>query len=106
MRQEQFFYDPNMFIFSFESHGRCNTPQWFPVKEEKKRYKFVHFFKDYSDGWFVEFGTIGFNLGNEKSSTYSDCISTGHEGIGNTTLTGNTHPARFICTRIVAIHLE
>ena len=27
--QDEFLYDPNMFIFSFETHGRCNTPQKF-----------------------------------------------------------------------------
>ena len=27
--------DPNHFIFSFESHGRCQTPQRFMMKEER-----------------------------------------------------------------------
>ena len=33
---EQFkeFNDPNMFVFSFESHGRCATPQRFAVRKE------------------------------------------------------------------------
>ena len=30
------FFDPNMIIFSFESHGRCMTPQRFVAREERK----------------------------------------------------------------------
>ena len=26
-------YDPTVFVFSFESHGRCETPKRFVVKE-------------------------------------------------------------------------
>ena len=34
--------DPNTFFFSFESHGRCETPQRFVVKNDKKtRQRFI-----------------------------------------------------------------
>ena len=35
--QDEDFYDPDMFVFSFESHGRCETPQMFVVKEGLKK---------------------------------------------------------------------
>ena len=39
--QEMQFFDPNMFVFSFESHGRCETPQMFIVKEELRENVYV-----------------------------------------------------------------
>ena len=44
------FFDENMFIFSFQSHGRCMTSQRFLVK--KKGQAFVLFYNN-DDGWFV-----------------------------------------------------
>ena len=106
--QNNKFYEPNMFVFSFESHGRCMTPQRFVVKEDKRRYKSVEFFKNRSFGWFVNYGVnYGFFiLGNEKSNSLCANLSSGFEGIEDDTLTGNTYPRRsFTCTRIVAVYL-
>ena len=108
-RQWESFYDPNIFVFSFESRGRCETPQRFPVKEEKRRNKYVEFFKDSPYVTFVNIGGCYgyFYLGNEKSSnTYCHSLSWDFVGIHDTTLTGNTYPKGFTCTRIVAVHLQ
>ena len=56
--QWQDFDDPNIFIFSFESHGRCMTPQRFLVKAEARMWKYVVFFKDDSYTRFVDIGGI------------------------------------------------
>ena len=107
--QDENFYDPNIFVFSFESRGRCETPQRFPVKEEKRRNKYVEFFKDSPYVTFVNIGGCYgyFYLGNEKSSnTYCHSLSWDFVGIHDTTLTGNTYPKGFTCTRIVAVHLQ
>ena len=104
-QQDQFVFDPNMFIFTFESHGRCKTPQRFVVKKEMKDNTGVYFFKN-DNGQFVGFdgGEGDFYLGNEKSNTYCDDLSGCFEGIENTTLTGKT--GFFTCSRLVAVQLE
>ena len=102
------FEDPDIFVFSFESHGRCETPQRFSVKEEMKTWKSMHFIKNFSGGRFVDVGgSFGhFYLGNERSDTFCHNLSSEFEGIADTTLTGNTFPGRFTCTRVVAVHLN
>ena len=109
---EKDFYDPNIFVFSFESHGRCETPQRFGVKEGVKDKALVDFFWNYHNG-FVCFGVDhvgGFWLGSEKSSSYCFNLSDGFEGIQDTTLTGNNRTwgegPYHHCTRLVAIQLS
>ena len=104
--QDKAFNDPNMFIFSFESHGRCETPQRFAVKNEVRSSKYMRFWK--KNSVFVDVGgSCGFfYLGNEKSNTYCYDLSDGYEGIKDDTLTGKAYPERFTCTHIVAVHLQ
>ena len=97
-----YFLDPNMFIFSFESHGRCETPQRFLPKG----YAHVMFYKDTSAFVSFDAGTGWFHLGNEKSRTYCAHLSQGFEGIKNSTLTGKRNGENFTCCRLVAIQLE
>ena len=109
--QDKKFFDPNLFIFSFESHGRCETPQRFVVNEEWKEKAGVEFCKVDVFGWFVVFQGGGlFHFGNEKSITYCHKLSRGFVGIEDTTLTGNNGSAfegpYHLCTRLVAIQLE
>ena len=107
--QEELFFHPNTFLFSFESHGRCMTPQRFVVKERCREYAFVEFFKNDSYGWFVRFwggGNSWLYLGNEKSDTWCIDLSCDFEGIEDTTLTGNNNPVAFTCCRLVAVQLE
>ena len=102
------FYDPNQFVFSFESHGRCITPQQFVVKNKVRSYASVMFFKNAPNGIFVDVGGgYGyFFLGNEKSDTYCYNLSHVFVGIENNTLTGKLNGGRFTCTRLVAVHLQ
>ena len=112
--QDEDFTDPNMFVFSFESHGRCTTPQRFFVKGEVKDEAFVRFWMDDFNG-FVEFGVFGigggFWLGDERSESYCWNMSYAFEGLENTTLTGNNNtywrdPPHHHCSRLIAIQLE
>ena len=107
--QHERFYDPNMFIFSFESHGRCKTPQRFDVKEGLKESAYVIFWKNgngcvafYVDG-------LGFSLGNERSDSCCLDMSRVFEGIQDTTLTGKNgwlfEKDKHHCVRLVAVKL-
>ena len=110
--QEESFDDPNMFAFSFESHGRCMTPQRFVVKDRLKEEAKVSFWKRDENG-FVELGVNGeggFCLGNEKSASFCCDMSCAFEGLENTTLTGQNCTSDkgpfHHCTRLVAVRLE
>ena len=106
--QKKSFIDPNIFVFSFESNGRCETPQRFVVKDFVRSYKSVGFDKNDRYGRFVDVGggTGGLILGNEKSDSSCYNLSMSFEGIEDDTLTGNAYPGSFSCTRIVAVHLQ
>ena len=106
-------FDPNIFVFSFESHGRCKTPQRFAAKEEFKNKVNVGFSKNHITG-FVWFGVdnVGcFTLGNEGTQSTCCCMSQAFAGLEDTTLTGKnsatwTEPPYHPCHRLVAIYLE
>ena len=108
--QEKDTFDPNIFAFSFESRGRCMTPQRFVVKKLNEK-EFVWFYKRNRIG-FVEFGVDGvgnFQLGNESSKSNCWNLSRGFEGLEDTTLTGKTYQnfgPYHHCTRLVAVQLE
>ena len=110
--------DPDVFAFSFESHGRCDTPQRFVLKEGLLKEKaHVGFLKDDRKG-FVGFGVggAGFYLGNERSDSYCYDMSRGFEGLKDTTMTGQNNslqtdifcrnPPYHRCTRLVAVQLS
>ena len=110
--QGGYFCDPNMFIFSFESHGRCATPQRFMLKKRLKKKASVCFCKTITNG-FASFGVYGagtFWLGDEKSNLYCWNVSDAFDGLENTTLTGKdgfwSSVQYHHCTRIVAVWLE
>ena len=112
-KQDEWFNDPTSFVFSFESHGRCATPQKFVVREGLRRHLGVYFWKNDNRG-FVGFwvdGSYGFFLGNESSRSYCYRTSQGLEGLEDTTLTGKNSPNHFNgpyhhCTRLVAVQLS
>ena len=112
-KQEKLFYDPSIFAFSFESHGRCETPQRFAVKESLKGKANVEFFWNNSSLGFVRFWVEGvgcFWLGNERSYTCFSSLSDAFEGLEDTTLTGQTvdwiENGPNHCARLVAVQLE
>ena len=99
--------DPNIFAFSFESHGRCKTPQKFDLKPWMKIRSGVFLWKNHNKGfiWFYVHDLWGFWLGNEKS--YSCCrdVSSSFRRLEDTTLSGkNLEPYRNI--RLVAVQLH
>ena len=102
------FFDRNMFIYSFQSRGRCETPKRFNVREEDRDDKGGQFYKDDYKGRFVDIGGSGgcFYLGNEKSTTWCSFLSYGFFRTENKVLTGNSYPDNFVCVRIVVVRLE
>ena len=109
-KQDQRFYDPSIFAFSFESHGRCETPQRLVVKEGLKEMVNVYFFKNVSGfvGLWVG-GVGGFYLGNERSMSYCFNMSRSFDGLEDTTLTGREETwlgPYHHCARLVAMQLE
>ena len=103
------FYDPNIFAFSFESHGRCETPQRFVVKGWCRHNALVVFCRGDSWGWFVHIcgGPGEFGFGDERAFTFYEHMSESYEGIGDTTLTGKKDCSDDQhCIRIVAVQLE
>ena len=90
--QNKFFSDPNMFVFSFEWHGRCTMPQQFAAKEEWEKFALVQFWQNSSECWFVRFGVyrVGcFLLGDERSISYCWDTSFAFEVLEDTTQTEN-----------------
>ena len=104
------YLDPNMFIFSFESHGRCATPQRFMVKADMRGKADVYVRKS-TDSVLVSFGKPGGCSGFTREKVPAVCrgMSTVWEGIQDTTLTGRTAVGKetnpFFCARVVALQL-
>ena len=95
--------DPNHFAFSFESHGRCETPQrWFSKYRDRNT-----FWWHENENVFIWFGGYGgFTLGNEKSKSFCRYLSEYYEGIENETLTGENgewNGPFYHCKRIVVL---
>ena len=68
-KQEEDFYDPSVFAFSFESHGRCMTPQRFPVKVSAKSWALISSLKPSRTAFSVErFSNIGFYMSTMQST--------------------------------------
>ena len=110
-KKEEWFFDPNIFAFSFESHGRCMTPQRFMVCEGLKENAEVRFWKNDRCA-FVTFGVFdegGFCLGNERSFSYCDEVSSAFDRLEDTTLTGKNctydNGPFHHCARLVAVQL-
>ena len=107
------FPDPSIFAFSFESHGRCMTPQRFVLKPDAKEKAAVEFFKESFKRWFVRFrfrGADGFDFGDPQSDTCCVNLSDVFEGMDDTTLTGTTDQLEagnpFRCERLLAVQLD
>ena len=106
-----------MFAFSFESHGRCETPKRFNVKLEKRnavgvRFNkntgylgFCHFEAEIYDGWVMNHCEV-ILFGNEQS--YPRCFSRVTyclEDIEPTTLVGDKDRwGCYTCARLMALH--
>ena len=103
-------YDPSMFLFSFESHGRCPTPQRFFPQRCFQNVACVKYVRNCGCG-FVEFlsGPSRVWLGNGDMRTASTNAGFGFDGLSHTTLTGANHvddDEFFLCVRVMAFQLE
>ena len=112
-KRDKDFNDPNLFVFSFESHGRCETPRMFPVKKRLKKNARVMFFTEDRYERFVWFGVYGEGcsyLGNESSKLYCNNVSNVFEELEDTTLTGRSGKCGYgpyhHFTRLVAVQLS
>ena len=110
-KQEEELFDGNVFAFSFESHGRCMTPQRFVAMTEQRDEAYVVFCKN--DESFERFVLVGleacgeFSLGNEKSKTFCENVSGAFEEIEDETLTGcNGWESPYHCCRLIALQFE
>ena len=96
--------DPTIFAFSFESHGRCKTPQRFPVKkfiQHKANIRYGNWvcdefiaFKVFRDGY-------GFLLGNERTTCQVFEMAPVFEGVNDAALAGEGR--EFHCCRLIAV---
>ena len=107
-KRDEWFHDPDMFLFSFGSHGRCETPMRFDVKKRCLDVTRLKFYQNDFDGWFVGFycGWDGFDLGNEKSRTWAENLSKSFKRIEGTTLSGDERNIMsYHCARLIALWL-
>ena len=109
--QDEWFYDQTIFAFSFESHGRCKTPQGFDLAEGVRDISCLAFMSNSPRG-FVQIGAYGggcFSLGNEQSDTFCFALSSIFKRLDDQTLSGQSsfyHRGPFHhCTRLVAVYL-
>ena len=112
-QQDKEFNDPAIFAFSFESHGRCDTPKRFVVKENVKENALVLFEKKDKNGFvvfYVNMADSSIRLGNERSESNCWNVSSSFEGLEDTTLTGKDgtfdEGPYHHCTRLVAVQLS
>ena len=111
--QNERYYDPSIFAFSFESRGRCRTPRRFPVVDGWKQSIFIKLWKNDSHGFvlFWVYNVGGFCMGNLASSSYCNNMSRAFQRMQDTTLTGDTSHVHVKgpyhhCMRLIAIQFE
>ena len=106
-RQRKPYVNPDIFLFCFESHGRCETPKKFCAKCSEKSYKHVMFYKNDQCHWIVAVGWSrgSFIFANEKTKTQCYLPSFGFEGIDDDTFTGK-RDGYHTCVRLVEVHFE
>ena len=97
--------DPNHFIFSLESHGRCKTPmRW--MRKNEKRQRAVWWQTNYQYG-FITFGdgeAGHLYLGNMETNPFCHYLSWDYQGIEDRTLTGKNGTCEFHhCRRLVVL---
>ena len=117
MTREDVIKDPNAFVFSFKSHGRCRVPQRFVVKNKRKEGFAVALFEQ--DGvWTLAIGLGSFPIpvfGFVSSGIRPFCVchkmSKTFEGIQETTLMGDERCLKdvlgvCVCSHLMAVALE
>ena len=101
------FFDPSVFAFSFESHGRCASPQRFVVKRAKKKKAHVVLSTTYPEGFVsLHVGASSVSVGTDRARSLCRSLSSAFEAMEDTTLTGRRGPrAWHRWCRVIALHL-
>ena len=94
-------------MFSFECHGRCETPRLFrPTSDLRGGIQLI--FSDTDEYVFrlsVRF-TGNITIANEHSPSSGNCMSFAFPEMEETTLTGKNSKEPFTCTRLIALQLS
>ena len=99
--------DWNIFVFSFESHGRCETPKMFRPEPNRMGMTFMTFMNDENEFFHTHVRMRGgLAFGNERCATKSWGMSQAFVGLEDTTLTGKGDNERYTCTRLIAVQLS
>ena len=95
--QDERLSDPSAFLFSFESHGRCATPQRFAASHELRLGLQVALYHQHTCGFLCVWANGGGEVyfGGERSSSFCSDLDQVFEPIGAKTLTGNNGFYRF-----------
>ena len=108
-RQGEFFDDPDLFLFSFEARGRCETPQRFAVNPAWRDNASVIALDNERNGllWFWVNKHGGIWLGNDRSASFCCGLVDIFVGLEQTALTGRQKYGPYhTFMRLVAIQME
>ena len=98
--------DASVFVFSFESHGRCMTPQRFVLKPSAVEHASVRLLP--APGVGVEFlfsERASLLLSDDQTPSTTSSLSEAFDGLEDETLVGaNATPFR--CSRLIGMHLH
>ena len=97
--------DDGQFAFSFFSHGRCDVPQRWGLRNDKQN-SIEIIISDPTDSEFLWFGVcVGFDFSNGPMK--STVLSPGEsfEGLGDSVLTGDSGE-HFTTVRLLVVRLE
>ena len=98
--------DDGQFAFSFFSHGRCNVPQRWVLRKDRKNEGCEVMVCDTTKSLFIDFGSDGFfKFHNGWKETYVFDPSCVFEGLGDDVLTGERDDF-FTTARLLVVHLD
>ena len=99
--------DGHLFVFSFESHGRCETPQMFRPPSDRIGGTYLTFSNNDNEFFHTHVRFRGgLAFGDERCATKSWGIADSFPGLEATTLTGKPDNERYTCTRLIAVQLS
>ena len=109
-RSDEMVYDPSMFAFSFQSSGRCLTPQRFLVYPDWRHESCLQLYADDKRGFFQFWVWLKscFWLGNETSNCFNFNMANMFENLDDLTLTGMNYdfePPFYHCARLMVVQL-
>ena len=110
-QSDEMVYDPSMFAFSFQSNGRCLTPQRFLVCPEWRHESCLQFYANDKRGFFQFWVWLKscFWLGCETSNCFNFNLDNCFETLEERTLTGMNYdcePPFYHCARLMVVQLH